>query len=131
MLVITERSIYNLGMWRELFPQAQVAVELYPFQRALMPDKSDVWFGLGCNLEEHQIAVMGFASTQSECDAKNEAPERLCEAGPGFTQFKSFKLDDNVGSNVDAWLKGFAVPGDDRKRIINQLGKELLSVMQD
>lgn len=96
-----------------------------------MAVKSDVWFGLGCNLEEHQIAVMGFASTQSECDAKNRAPERLCEAGPGFTKFKSFHLDDDVGNNIDAWLKGFAIAEDDRKRIINQLGKELLHVMQD
>jgi hypothetical protein len=118
-------------MWRELFPQTLVAIKLFPFQRALMAGKSDVWFGLGCNLEEHQIAVMGFASTQSECDAKNRAPERLCEAGPGFTKFKSFKLDDCVGSNVDAWLKEFDVEAEDRKRIINQLGKELLSVMQD
>jgi hypothetical protein len=96
-----------------------------------MATKTAVWFGLGCDLENQQVAVMGFADSEALCDRKNHDPSRLLEAGPGFKELKSFQLDDDTGRNVNTWLLSFGIPEAARAEIIQQIGKEFTCMVRD
>lgn len=88
------------------------------------------WVTLGLNTETKHVVIAGFSDSPRA--AKRKARERMNNDEYPYDAARFFEITDHLGPAIDTWLKEMHGVGPlSRKDIIQQIGREILAMMEN